>query len=159
MEDLLKFSHFLKLSRDARKLILDMVKSMQSLFPYHPVLTGRASRMNYTMQVEHITEILKMAHEKPEIFDGIMNPEEIEKYIKAASEFREIGDRLEKLMNTIRDYQLLANHLSYSLAMMIKEHLEMVQPDDCKSLNEKLAELNHQVTFSINKSKTNLKVV
>jgi hypothetical protein len=159
MEDLLKFSHFLELSRDARKLILDMVQSMQSLFPYNPVFTGRANRMSYTMPVDHITEILKMANEKPEVFEGIMNPGELEKYIKAASDFREVGDRLEKLLNTIRDYQLLANHLSYSLAMMIKEHLEIMQPDDCKSLNEKLAALNHQITFSINKSKTNLKVV
>ena len=159
MEDLLKFSHSLELSGDARKLILDMVRSMQSLVPTNPVLTPRAGGINYAVVMEHIAEILEMVREKEEIFDGIFNPDELEKYIKAASDFGEIGDQIEKLLNTMRDYQILANYLAYSLAMMIKDHLEIIHPEDCEELNEKLAGLYRPDPFAFTKNKTNLKVV
>jgi hypothetical protein len=159
MEDLLKFSHSLELSRDARKLILDMVRSMQSLVPSNPVLTPRTGGINYAVVMEHVAEILEMVREKQEIFEGIINPDELEKYIRAASDFGEIGDQIEKLLNTMRDYQILANYLAYSLAMMIKDHLEMTCPDECKALNEKLAELHSPAPFSFTQIKTNLKVV
>jgi len=159
MEDLLKFSHSLELSGDARKLILDMVRSIQSLVPSNPILTPRAGGINYAVVMEHIAEILEMVREKEEIFEGIINPDELEKYIRAASDFGEIGDQIEKLLNSVRDYQILANYLTYSLMMMIKDHLEMIHPEDCKALNEKLVGLYRPDPYAFTKNKTNLKVV
>ena len=159
MKDLLKFSYSLELGRDTRKLILDMVRSMQSLVPSNPVLASRADGINYGVVMDHVSEILEIVREKQKIFEGIFNPDEFEKYIKAASDFGEIGDQIEKLLNSVRDYQILANYLAYSLAMMIKDHLEMIHPEDCKALNEKLAELHRPAPFSFTQIKTNLKVV
>ena len=159
MEDLLKFSHFLEISRDTRKLILDMVRSIQSLVPSNPVLISRASRLNYAEVMDHTAEILEIMHEKQEIFDGIINPDELEKYIKAASDFREIGDQIEKLLNAVRDYQFLANYLTYSLVIMIKDHLEMIHPEDSKALNEKLAGIYRPSPLAFVQNKTKLRVV
>jgi hypothetical protein len=159
MEDLLKFSHFLELSRDARKIILDMVRSIKSLVPSYPVLTSRASGINYEGVMDHAEEILEIVREKQEIFDGIFNPDELEKYINATADFEEIGDQIEKLLNAVRDYQILANYLTYSLVMMIKDHLEMIHPEDCEALNEKLAGLYRPDPNAFTRNKTNLKVV
>lgn len=159
MEDILKFSHSFRISRDTRKLILDMIRSMQSVFPARPFLINREIGLNDEAVVDHVTEILEMAREKPEIFDGIINPDELEKYIKAASDFGEIGDKVEKLLNTVRDYQQLASYLTCSMAMMIKDHLEMIHPEDCKELNKKMAGSRRPAPFSFTHIKTNLKVV
>jgi hypothetical protein len=159
MEDLLKFSHSLELSRDTRKIILDMVRSMQSLFPFNPALTTGENGVNYAVVMEHAAEILDIMSEKQEIFDGIFNPEELEKFMKAASDFREIGDRVEKLRNAVRDYQNLACYLTYKLALMIKEHLEMTCPDECRSKYKKLSGLCRPVPDAFMKVKSNLRVV
>jgi hypothetical protein len=159
MEDLLKFSHFLELGQDTRKLILDMVRSMHSLLPSNPVLTSKESGINYTVLMDQASEILELVREKQEIFDGIFNPDELEKYIMAASGFGEIGDQIEKLLNAVREYQILANYLTYSLAITIKDHLEMIHPEECKALNDKLAGIYRPVPPAFTKIKTNLKVV
>jgi hypothetical protein len=159
MEDLLKFSHSLELSRDTRKLILDMIRSIKSMFPSNPVITERANGVNYSVVADHVAEILETAREKPEIFDGIIDPDELEKYSRSASEFGEIGNQIEKLLNAVRDYQVLANYLTYSLAVMIKEHLEMMDPEGIKSLNEKISETGRPSSRSFGQIKANLKVV
>jgi len=159
MEDLLKYSHFLEISRDTRKLILDMVRSIHSLVPSNPVLSSRASGINYAVMKDYAPEILEIVREKQEIFDGIFDPDELEKYIRAASDFSEIGDQIEKLLNAVREYQILANYLTFSLVMMIKDHLEMIHPEECKALSEKLAGLYRPAPHSFTRNKTNLKVV
>ncbi len=159
MEDLLKFSHSLELSRDTLKLIQDMIRSIKSMFPSNPVLTDRASGMNYSGVTDHVAEILEIARDKPEIFDGIIDPDELEKYSRSASEFGEIGNQVEKLLNAVRDYQVLANYLTYSLAVMIKEHMEMIDYEGLKSLNEKISETDRPSSRSFGQIKANLKVV
>ena len=159
MEDLLKFSHSLELSRDTRKLILDMIRSVGSVFPSNPVLADRTSGINYSMVADHVAELLEKAREKQEIFDGIFNPDELEKYFKSASDFGEIGDQIEKLLNAVRDYQVLANYLTSRLALMIKEHLEIIDPENVKSLDEKLSGSGRPAPFSFGQINHNLKVV
>ena len=159
MEDLLKFSHSLELSRDTRKLILDMIHSIKSVFPSNPVISDRANGINYSAVTDHVTEILEIARDKPEIFDGIIDPDELEKYSRSASEFGEISNQIEKLLNVVRDYQILANYLTYSLAVMIKEHLEMIDPESLKSLNEKISGSGRPSSCSFGQIKANLKVV
>ena len=159
MEDLLKFSHFLEISRDTRKLILDMVRSIHSLVPSNPVMASRVSGLNYAGVMDHTAEILETMREEQEIFDGIIDPDELEKYVKAASDFREIGDQIEKLLNAVRDYQALANYLTFSLVKMIKDHLELIHPEDHKELNEKLAELYPPSKVAYKNNQTKLRVV
>lgn len=159
MEDLLKFSHSLELSRDTRKIILDMVRSMQSLFTYSPVLSTRGNEVDYAAVMKHAAEILEIVSEKQEVFDGIFNPDDLEKYIKAASEFGELGEQIEKLRNSVREYQNLACYLTYKLELMIKEHLEMTCTDDCQSLHKKLAGLCRPVSEAFIKVNSNLRVV
>jgi hypothetical protein len=159
MEDLLKFSYSLELSRDTRKIILDMVRSMQSLFHFNPVFTNRQDGVDYAAVMEHTAEILELVSEKQEIFDGIINPDDLEKYVKAASDFEEIGDQIEKLRDSVREYQNLACYLTYKLTLMIKEHLEMTCPDDCQSLHEKLSGLNRPVPDAFVKVESKLRVV
>jgi len=159
MEDLLKFSHSLELSRDARKIILDMVRSMQSLFPFNPVMKVRDDSVDYSAVMDQASEILKIVTEKQEIFNGIFNPDELEKYIKAASDFGEILNQVEKLQSSLRDYQNIACYLIYKLALMIKEHLEMTCPDEVESLNTKLSSLSRQKRDIFIKSNSKLRVV
>jgi len=159
MEDLLKFSQSLELSRDTRKLILDMISSVRSVFPSSPVVSARTSGINYSMVADHVAELLEKAREKQEIFDGIFNPDELEKYIKSAADFREIGDQIEKLLKAVRDYQVLANYLTTRLALMIKEHLEIIDPENVKSLNKKLSGSGRSAPFSFGQINNNLKVV
>lgn len=159
MEDLLKFSYSFEISRDAKKLIMDMVRSIQSLVPSNPVLTSRVSEIDYAEVMDHAAEILEIIREKQEIFDGIFDPDEFEKYLKAADDFGKIGDQIEKLLNAVRDYQILANYLTYSLAMMIKEHLKMIHPEDYEAINEKLAGSYRPDPYEFTKNKTKLRVV
>jgi hypothetical protein len=159
MEDLLKFSHSIELSRDTRKIILDMVRSMQSLFPFNPVLTTRENGIDYAAVMENAAEILEIVSEKQEIFDGIFNPDELEKFMKAVTDFGEIGDQVEKLRNAVRDYQNLACYLTYKLALMINEHLEMTCPDEYQSMHKKISGLCRPVPDVFVKVKSNLRVV
>ena len=159
MEDLLKFSHSLELSRDTRKIILDMVHSVQSLFPFNPIITDDKNRVDYATVMNQASEILKIVSEKHEIFDGIFNTDELEKYIKAANDFGEIRDQVEKLQSALRDYQNIACILTYKLASMIKEHLEMTCPDELESLNTKLSDLSRPVQDTFAKPRGNLRVV
>jgi hypothetical protein len=159
MEDLLKFSHTLELSRDTRKIILDMVRSMQSLFPFNPVIKVRDKSVDYGAVMDQASEILKIVMQKQEIFEGIFNPEELEKYIKAASDFGEICGQVEKLQNALRDYQNVACYLTYKLELMIKEHLQMTCPDELESLNAKLSELSRPTRDTFIKPESNLRVV
>jgi hypothetical protein len=159
MEDLLKFSHSLELSRETRKLILDMIRSLKSVFPSNPVITDKANGINYSAVADHISEILEIAREKPEIFDGIIDPDELEKYSRSASEYREIVNQIEKLLNAVREYQILANYLTCSLAVLIKEHLEMTEPERLKSLNEKISVSGCHSSRTFGQIKVNLKVV
>lgn len=159
MEDLLKFSHSLELSHDTRKIILDMVHSMQSLFPLNPIIRIREKSADYAAIMDKASEILKIVSEKQEIFDGILNIEDLEKYIKAASDFEEICDQVEKLQNALREYQNIACYLTYRLSLMIKEHLEMTCPDDRESLEIRLSGLSRPERNTFIKVKSNLKVV
>jgi hypothetical protein len=107
MEDLLKFCNSLELSRDTLKIILDIVRSIQSLFPFNPVQPVFASRTNSADFIAQAFEILKIARDKQDIFEGIFNPEDLEKYLKVASDFGEILGQVEKLQNSLRNYQTL----------------------------------------------------
>jgi hypothetical protein len=159
MENLLKFSHSLELSCDTRKIILDMVRSMQSLFPFNPVLTIRDNSVDYAAIMDQASEILKIAREKQEIFDGICNLEDLEKYLKAASDFGEISSQVEKLLNALREYHEIACHLTYRLASMIKEHLEITCPEDIEPLNKKLSGLSKPTRNIYPKNRSRLRVV
>lgn len=159
MEDLLKFSNTLELSRDTRKIILDMVHSMQSLFPVNPLLTIQDNNADYAAVMDQASEILKIAREKEEIFEGIFNPEDLEKYIKAASDFREILGQVEKLQRALSDYQEIACWLTYRLASMIKEHIEMTCPEEIEPLNKKLSGLSRPTRNIYPKSRSRLRVV
>jgi hypothetical protein len=159
VEDLLKFSHSLELSRDTRKIILDMVRSMQSLFPFKPVIAVRQNGADYTAVMDEASEILRIAREKQEIFEGIFNPEDLEKYLKAVSDLGEISGQVEKLQNALREYQDIACWLAYRFASLIKEHLEMTCPEDIEPLNKKLSGLSRPTRNIYPKVRSKLRVV
>jgi hypothetical protein len=159
MEDLLRFSHALEISRDTRKIILDMVHSMQSLFPVSPLLTIRDKNADYAAIIDQASEILKISRDKQEIFNGIFNPEDLEKYLKAASDFKEILGQVEKLQSALSDYQELACWLTYRLASMIKEHLEMTCPEEIETLNKKVSGLSRSTRDIYPKVSSRLRVV
>ena len=159
MEDLLKFSHPLELSSDTRKIILDMIRSMQSLFPFNPLITVRDNSVDYATVMEQASEILRIVREKQGIFDGVLNPEDIEKHIKAASDFGEICSQVEKLQDALREYQDIAIYITYRLASMIKEHLEMTCHKDIELLNKKLSGLSRPTRKIYPKSRSRLRVV
>jgi hypothetical protein len=159
MEDLLRFSHSFELSRDTRKIILDMVQSMQSLFPFNPLLTIRDKNADYAAVMDQASEILKIAREKQEIFEGIFNPEDLEKYLKAASDFKEILVQVEKLQSALSDYQEIACWLTYRFTSMIKEHIEMTCPEEIETLNKKVSGLSRSTRDIYPKVRSRLRVV
>lgn len=160
MEDLVAYSHFIELSSDTRKIMLDMLRSMQSLFPFNPGLAARGKDIDNTTVMIHARKILEIVNEKPEIFDGIFDPDDLKKYIKTVAEFSEIVDQIEKLHNTVREYQDLACFLCSKLVMMIHEHLEMTCPDEYQSLHKDLSGLFRPATGAfIKKEKCQLRVV
>jgi hypothetical protein len=159
MEDLLKFSHSPEISRDTRKIILDMVRSMQSLFPVNPLKAVSDKYGDYAGVMDQASEILRVAREKHEIFEGILDPGDLEKYLRAASDFREICGQVEKLEDALREYQEIACWLTRRLASMIKEHLEMTCPEDAESLNKKLSLLSGPNQDIIAKTMSRLRIV
>jgi hypothetical protein len=146
MEDLIKFNQSIELTPDARKLMFGMIRSMQSLVPSDPVLVPEDSS-EYDSRFMHLyaSEVLKLSRENENIFDGIVEPGILDKYISNTDHFRQLGDQLEKLLKAIRKYQHLSGYLSHRLARMMKDHLEMIQPDICKSLDHDLSEINTEM--------------
>lgn len=159
MEDLLKFSHSLELSRDTRKIILEMVCSIKSLFPENPIIAVRDKVLDHEAVIDQASELLKIARGRQEIFEGIFNPDDLEKYLKAASDFGELCGQVEKLQGTLREYQEIAYWLAYRLSSMIIEHLEMTCPDDIEHLNRKLSGISKPVRRIYPGSRGNLRVV
>jgi hypothetical protein len=159
MEDLLKFSHSLELSRDTRKIILDMIHSMQSLFPVSRLLTIKDNNADYAVIMDQAPEILRIAREKQEIFEGILNPEDLEKYLNAPSDFKEILGEVEKLQSALSDYQEIACWLTYRFASMIREHIEMTCPEEIEPLNKKLSGLSKSTRDIYPKVRSKLRVV
>ena len=146
MEDLIKFNESIELSPDARKLMLGLIRSMQSLVPSGPVLVPEdVSEYNPKFMHSYASEVLRLSYENEDIFDGIIDPGILEKYISNTDHFNELGDQLEKLLKAVRKYQYLSGYLSHRLACMMKDHLEMVLPDICKSLDHDLSEINKEV--------------
>jgi hypothetical protein len=164
MEDLIKFNESIELSPDARKLMLGMIRSMQSLVPSGPVLVPEdIPDYNPKFMHSYASEVLSLSHENEDIFDGIIDPDMLEKYISNTDHFKELGDQIEKLLKAVRKYQHLSGYLSHRLACMMKDHLEMVQPDICQSLDHDLSEIdkNKEVVSKrpVKQVNDNLKIV
>jgi hypothetical protein len=162
MEDLIKFNQNIELTPDARKLMSGMIRSMQSLVPSGPVLVPEDSS-EYDSRFMHLyaSEVLKLSRDNESIFDGIIEPGILDKYISNADHFKQLGDQLEKLLKAIRKYQHLSGYLSHRLARMMKDHLEMVQPDICKSLDHDLSETNTEMASrrQVKHANSKLKIV
>jgi hypothetical protein len=132
---------------------------MQSLFPLNPVMAVRDNNVDYSAVMDQASEILRIAREKQEIFKGIINPEDLEKYLKATTDFGEICGQVEKLQDALREYQDIACWLTYRFASMIKEHLEMTCPEDMEPLNKKLSGLSKPMRNMYPKTRGRLRVV
>jgi len=146
MEDLIRFNQGIELSPDAKKLMLGMIRSMQSLLPSGPVLVPEdASEYNSGFMHFYTAEVLKLSQENEDIFDGITDPVILERYIDNTNNLKELGDQLGKLLKAVRKYQHLSGYLSHRLACMMKDHMEMVQSDICKSLDHDLSEINKEM--------------
>jgi len=162
MEDLIRFNQSIELTPDAKKLMLGMIRSMQSLIPSGPVLIPEdSSEYDSRFMYLYASEVLRLSQENENIFDGIIEPGILEKYIVNTDHFKELGDRLEKLLKAIRKYQHLSGYLSHRLARMMKDHLEMVQPDICKSLDHDLSKINTEMASgrAVKHANSKLKIV
>jgi hypothetical protein len=143
MEDLTTFNQGIELSPDAKKLMLGMIRSMQSLMPSGPVLVPEdTSDYNYRFMHYYAPEVLRLSQENEDIFDGIIDPGMLQKYITNTDDLKELGNQLDQLLKAIRKYQNLSEYLSFKLACMMKEYMEMTEPDICKSLDHDLHEIN-----------------
>ena len=141
MEDLIKFNESIELSPDARKLMLGMIRSMQSLVPSGSVLLPEdVPSFRLKFMHSYASEVLRLSHKNEDVFDGIIDPGILEKYISNTDHFKELGEQLEKLLKSVRKYQHLSGYLSHRLACMMKDHLKMVQPDICQSLDNDFPE-------------------
>ena len=159
MENLLAFSHSLELSSDTRIIIRDMLRSMQSLFPHHPELTTTEKIRDNDAVILHAREILDLVNNKPEIFDGILNPEDLQRYIRTTSELGEISDQVKKLSDSIKEYQDLTSFLCYKLLLMITEHLGMTCPGEYESIFKQLSDLDRPAPGGFINDKYKLRVV
>ncbi|KPK82993.1 MAG: hypothetical protein AMS27_13450 [Bacteroides sp. SM23_62_1] len=162
MEDLIPFNQSIELSPDTKKLMLGMIQNMQSLMPSGPVLVPEdIPEHNFSFMHAYAAEVLKLSHENDNIFDGIIDPEFLEKYISNTYDLKELADQLEQLLKSIRKYQHLSDYLSYRLACMMKDHLEMIKPEICKSLNHDLIGKNNELNTkrSFKQASGKLKIV
>jgi len=162
MEDLTKFNQGIELSPDAKKLMLGMIRSMQSLMPSGPVFIPEdTSDYNYRFMHFYAPEVLRLSQENEDIFDGIMDPGMLEKYITNTDDLKELGDQLDQLLKAIRKHQNLSEYLSYKLACMMKEYMELTEPDICKSLDHDLPETNEETASEspVKQVNDNLKIV
>jgi len=162
MEDLTTFNQGVELSPDAKKLMLGMIRSMQSLIPSGPVLvTEDTSDYNHRFMHFYAPEVLRLSQENEDIFDGVIDPGLLKKYITNTDNLKELGDQLDKLLKSIRKHQNLSEYLSFKLACMMKEHMELTKPDICKLPDHDLPEIN-EATASKSPAKQvngNLKIV
>lgn len=148
MEDLIRFNQSIELSPDAKKLMLGMIRSMQSLVPSGPVLVPEdTSEYNSGFMHFFTAEVLKLSRDNEDVFDGIIDTGILEKYITNTDNLKEIGDQLEKLLNDIRKFQHLSGYHSHKLACMMKDHLAMSLPDVCRSLDQDLSEINQDMAL------------
>jgi hypothetical protein len=146
MEDLIRFNQSIELSPDARKLMLGMIRSMHALVPSGPVLVPEDTSESDSGSMRfYAAAVLNHSRENEDVFDGIIDPCILEKYIDNTDHLKELGDQLEKLLRAIRKYQHLSGYLAHKLACMMKDHLAMVQPDICKSLDHDLSEINKEL--------------
>ena len=162
MEDLIKFNQSIELSPDARKLMLGMIRSMQSIVPSGPVLVPEDTSGYHCRFTNFYTaEVLKLSRENEDLFEEIIDPAILEKYIANTKNFKELGDHLEKLLNAIRTYEHLSGYLSHKLAGMMKEHIDIVRPSVCESLDQKLSGADTGAVLKKNNKQgnINLKVV
>lgn len=136
-----------------------MLHSMQSLFPSNPVLKTNDRVKDHEAVMAHARGILDLVDKKPEIFDGVFNPEDLERYIRTNKEFGEIRDQINKLGESIKEYQELASFLCYKLLLMITEHLEMTCPEEYESIYRKLSGLVRPAPGVFGKDKYKLRVV
>jgi len=161
MEDLKKYNHRFEMNMGTKKLILDMIRSMRSLVPDKPTVINGISGYNSSFSDKYVEEVTKIFEDHEELFDGFMDPDTFKKYIDYSKDFKEIGDQLDKLLKSVRDYQKLAELLSFQLAKMIRQHIDMVCPGNFDKLDEYEEEhqnSNHAGSSRVGK-KPNLKVV
>jgi hypothetical protein len=136
MEDLTPFNRCIELEPGTRKLMLDMIRSMKSLIPDDPALVPSSGYSNSPFIKEFVKEIMRIAENHEGLLSGITDPGSLNKLLHHSNGLREIGDQIERLLQSVRNYQNLATFLLYQQASLVKEHLELIFPDSCKKAGQ-----------------------
>jgi hypothetical protein len=158
MEDLTPFNRCIELDPGTRKLMLDMIRSMKSLIPDNPALVPSSDYANSPFADEYVREIQQVVENHEAILSGISDPGALEKLVNHSRGIREIGDQIEKLLKSVRNYQNLASYLLYQEANFLKEHLEMVSPGNCRKADQVEKKMNKKESDNNTSRKNNVKL-
>jgi len=158
MEDLTPFNRCIKLDPGARKLILDMIRSIKSLIPDDPALVPSPGYADSPFIEEFVREVLKAAENNYALLTDIADPGSLENLLRHAGDLQEVGDQIEKLLHAVRNYQNLASFLSYKQADLVKEHLELIAPDSCREADQVAQKMKKKNLSNQTSRKKNIKL-
>ena len=131
MDEALAYTYNLRIEASTKQLILDMIKGIRSVVRTEPEMT--LNKAGDSVQAEnlqtYVTEVIRLAEDKPEILSGIFNIDELKRYLRYSEDYLEISNQLQELLQTVKKYRDVSNLFTIKLANLVREHLDMVDPD------------------------------
>jgi len=127
----LTYNKNLHLDPGTKKLILGLLNSLLSVVPVEKRLEPDSTAQETVPDPEkelYIEESLLNARENADIFKGIIDPGELERYYVYLKDYREISGKMEELLAAINSYRDTAFQFSFRLAELLEEHIDTVSP-------------------------------
>ena len=131
MEEALAYNYNVKIETSTKQLILEMIKGIQSVVHAAPEMTPDkyAEEIQADVLQNYVEGVIRLAEENPEVLTGIFNINELKKYLRYSQDYLEITNKLQELLQVVRQYQGVTNLFAVRLANLVREHMELVTPD------------------------------
>ncbi len=133
MEDLQKYNQHLEIEPNTKKLFMEMIRGLKSIFETENPLfieDNKDLQKNELELFTYVEDVIFLADENPDVLSGIYNVRELKQYLKYTRDYQDMINQVEELLNSVRQYQSLTKQFTINLARMVKEHVEMVSTEE-----------------------------
>jgi len=145
MEEALAYNYNVKIETSTKQLILEMIKGIQSVVHAAPEMTPDkyAEEIQADVLQNYVEGVIRLAEENPEVLTGIFNINELKKYLRYSQDYLEITNKLQELLQVVRQYQGVTNLFAVRLANLVREHMELVSPGEMNNPERSLFSVVH----------------